>query len=132
METLIREPTLCKLRIFQGQISYPYSAAWIVYPKNPCKSEDSVNCFVTSFTFTVKGLLAPRPTPKQEDQLLSFVRGSVLNVFTTTLHGCRPSLHLQPEEAPCSNEKGTLLVHSLISEIQEQFSVPIGVDVEFV
>jgi hypothetical protein len=45
-------------------------------------------------------LLAPRPTPKMEDHILSAVRDRLFIVFAATLHNWRPFLHSQPEDAP--------------------------------
>ena len=36
-------------------------------------------------------LLAPSPTPKLDDHLLSAVRGCLFNTFAATLHVWRPS-----------------------------------------
>jgi hypothetical protein len=54
-------------------------------------------------------LLAPRPTPKLEDQHLSAVRDSLFNVFAATLHIWRPFLHPQPEDAPCRCNRDPLI-----------------------
>jgi len=51
-------------------------------------------------------LLAPRSTPKLEDHPLSAVRDCLFNIFTATLLIWRPSLHPQPEDAPCRGDKG--------------------------
>ena len=56
--------------------------------------------FLTWLIFYGKELLAPRPTPKLEDHLLSAVHDCVFNIFAATLHIWRPFLHLQPEDAP--------------------------------
>jgi len=53
-----------------------------------------------------EGLLAPRPTPKLEDHPLSAVRNCLFNTFATILRIWRPSLHPQPEDAPCRNDMG--------------------------
>jgi len=48
-------------------------------------------CFVTGYG---EELLAPRPTPKLEDQPLSVVRYCLFNIFAATLHiGGRSSTH---------------------------------------
>jgi hypothetical protein len=44
------------------RISYPYSVAWVHYPKNPSRSE-ALSVFRNKFIFYSEGLLAPRPTP---------------------------------------------------------------------
>jgi hypothetical protein len=41
--------------------------------------------FRNEFVFYGKGLLAPRPTPKMEDHLLSFGRGCLFNIFAANL-----------------------------------------------
>jgi len=51
-------------------------------------------------------LLAPRPTPKLEDHILSAVRDCLLNIFGATLRNRKTSLHPQPEDAPCCGDKG--------------------------
>jgi hypothetical protein len=50
-------------------------------------------------SFYGEELLAPRPTPKQEDHPLSVVRDYLFNVFAATLHIWRPFLHPQPDDA---------------------------------
>jgi len=47
-------------------------------------------------------LLAPRPTPKLRDHLLSAVRDCVLNIYW------RQFLHPKPENAPCSGDRDQL------------------------
>jgi hypothetical protein len=42
--------------------------------------------FVTKIRFYSEELLAPRPTPKLEDQTLSAVRDCIFNIFAATLH----------------------------------------------
>jgi hypothetical protein len=56
--------------------------------------------FRNKFSFYGEELLAPRPTPKLEDQPLSFVRGCLFNIFAANLHSWRPFLHPQPEDPP--------------------------------
>jgi hypothetical protein len=58
--------------------------------------------FCNKVVFYDEGLLAPRPTPKLEDHLMSFVHGYVFCIFTA-------ALHLQSEDAPCCGDKGTHL-----------------------
>jgi hypothetical protein len=66
-------------------------------------------CFVTLyFFFYGEELLAPRPTPKLEDQLLPAVRDRFFNVFAATLHNWRPFLHPQPEDAPGRGDRDPL------------------------
>jgi hypothetical protein len=60
-------------------------------------------------------LLAPRPTPKMEDQPLSAVHACI-RVFAANLHIRRPFLHPQPEDAPCHGDRDPLIMdksHSL-------------------
>jgi hypothetical protein len=59
----------------------------------------SATFFAKKIFFTVKGLLAPRPSPKLEGHPLLFARGCLFNIFTVTLHCWRPFLHPQPEDA---------------------------------
>jgi len=42
--------------------------------------------FCDSASFHGEEFLAPRPTPKFEDHLLSAVRGFLFNIFTSILH----------------------------------------------
>jgi hypothetical protein len=56
--------------------------------------------FRNMVTFYGEELLAPLPTPKMEDHLLSAVRDCLFNVFAATLHIRRPFLHPQPQDAP--------------------------------
>jgi len=56
--------------------------------------------------FYGEGLSAPRPTPKLEDHNLSAVHDCLFNLFAATLRIWRPSLHPQPEDAPCRGDKG--------------------------
>jgi hypothetical protein len=55
-------------------------------------------------------LLAPRPTPKLEDQPLSAVRDCLFNIFAPILHIRRPFLHPQPENAPCRGDRDPIIV----------------------
>jgi hypothetical protein len=43
--------------------------------------------------------------PKLEDNPLSFVHGCLFNIFSSTLHRCRPCLDQQPEDAPCCGDR---------------------------
>jgi hypothetical protein len=63
--------------------------------------------FRNRLVFTVEGLLGPHPTPKLEDNPLSFVRGCLFSIFAATFHSWKPSLHPQPEDAPCCGDKRT-------------------------
>jgi hypothetical protein len=61
--------------------------------------------FCNIVSFYGEELLAPRPTPKQEDHPLSAVRNFLFNIFAATLHIRRPFLHPQPEDAPCCGDR---------------------------
>jgi hypothetical protein len=63
--------------------------------KESVQVRGSFMIFETIF-FMVKGLLAPRPTPKLEGHHFSFVRGCLFNIFAATLHSWRPSSILNP------------------------------------
>jgi hypothetical protein len=84
-------------------ISYPYSTAWVIYPKNPSRSE-ALFVFRNKFNFYSGELLAPLPTTKLEDHPL-FARSCLFNIFIATLHSWRLFLHLQPEYAPCCGDR---------------------------
>jgi hypothetical protein len=83
--------------------------------------------FRNMVTFYGEELLAPRPTPKQEDHLLSAVRDCI---FAATLHIWRPFLHPQPEDAPCRGDRDTLIMvclklkYELIPKLDYQNMVP--------
>jgi hypothetical protein len=66
------------------KISYLYSIAWVVYPKNPSK-------LVALFLWW--RVVTPGPASKQDYHPLSFVRGCLFNIFAATLHSWRPFLH---------------------------------------
>jgi hypothetical protein len=89
LETVIREPTLYKLRMFHLMSIFlclgPLS-------KKSIHVRGSLILFATNFIFYGEGLLAPRPTPKLEDRLLSYVRGCLFNIFAANLQSWRPSL----------------------------------------
>jgi hypothetical protein len=65
--------------------------------------------FRNTLVFYGEELLAPLQTPKLEDHPLSFSLGCLFSIFAANLHSCRPSLHPQPEEAPCCGDEGTHL-----------------------
>ena len=65
--------------------------------------------FVTCLIFYGEELLAPRPTPKLEDHLLSAVRDCLFNTFAATLHVWRPFLHSQSEDAPHRGDRDPLI-----------------------
>jgi hypothetical protein len=62
--------------------------SWV---KNQSRSEALWKITLTYYFFTVRGLLAPRPSSKLEDHALSVVRYCLFNTFTATLHIWRPS-----------------------------------------
>jgi hypothetical protein len=66
--------------------------------------------FVTKINFYTKELLAPRSTPKLEDQTLSAVRECLFNIFAATLHigGCSSIRNLRTRHAMAT---GTHLQH---------------------
>jgi hypothetical protein len=66
--------------------------------------------FRNILSFCGELLLAPPPTPKLEDHLLSAVRDCLFNIFAVTLHIWRPFLRPQTEDAPCCGESDTLIV----------------------
>jgi hypothetical protein len=74
--------------------------------KDAVQAWGSVNCFITS-VFYGEGLLAP--TPKEENHPFSFGCGCLFSVFSATLHCWRPSLSLQPKDAPSCGDKETHL-----------------------
>jgi hypothetical protein len=73
-------------------------------PRESVQVRGALKYFVTNFYG--EGLLAPLPTSKLEDHTLSAVRNWLFNIFTATLRLWRPSLHSQPEDAPCRGDKG--------------------------
>jgi hypothetical protein len=80
---------------------------------------------VTIKIFYGEGLLAPRPTPKLEDHPLLAVCNCLFNIFTVTLHNQRTSLHLQPEDAPCHDDKIPTIILDLIkvTTLAEQYKL---------
>jgi hypothetical protein len=92
----------------EGSLSHSQQPATCPYPEpdqsSPCspslKSYQRISpgprlCIVfrNIVIFYGEELLAPRPTPKLEDHLLSAVRDCI---FAATLHIRRPFLHPQP------------------------------------
>jgi hypothetical protein len=59
-----------------------------------------VKCF-NIVSFYGEELLAPCPTPKLEDHLLTAVHNCLFNVLTATLLIWRPFVLPQPEDMPC-------------------------------
>jgi hypothetical protein len=104
LETVIREPALYKLLTFHN----PNLIS--IFRRLGHLSKEYVQVQV-SFTILLKlifygeGLLAPLPTPKQVDHFLSFVHGSLFNIFAATFHSWSPFLHLQPEDMPCCGDR---------------------------
>jgi len=62
-------------------------------------------------------LLAPSPTPKLEDHPLSAVRDFLFNIFAATLH-IGVILHPQPEDAPFSGDRDTLITKLVCIYVQ--------------
>ena len=60
--------------------------------KKPCEM------FRNIVSFYGEELLAPHPSPKLEDHLLSVVRDCLFNIFAATFHIWRSFLHPQPDE----------------------------------
>jgi hypothetical protein len=56
--------------------------------------------------------LAPRPTPKLEDNPFSGVHNYLFSTFAPTIHICWPFLHPQPEVAPCCSVRDPLKYYS--------------------
>ena len=69
----------------------------------------SCYCFVIRLRFYGDEMLAPRPTPKLVDYLLSVVVDCLFNIFAATFHIRRPFLHAQPEGAPCRSDRDPLI-----------------------
>jgi hypothetical protein len=119
-DIVISEPALYKLLTFHvpnlisifhrlGRLSKESVQVW-----------GSFMIFVTNLFFTVKGLLAPRPTPKLRDHPLSFVCGCLLIIFAATLHSWRLFLHPQPKDTPCCGDRDppksiTIFIYSVES-----------------
>jgi hypothetical protein len=82
--------------------------------------------FRNKFIFYGGGLLAPRPSPKLEDHPLSFVRGSLFDIFAATLHSWRPFLHSQPEGAPCCGQRGKSYVRKSNSKRKQVYFRPLS------
>ena len=59
--------------------------------------------------FMMRSLLAPRPTPKLEDQTLSAVRECSFNNNRSYTPYWRPFLHPQPEDAPYRGDRDPLI-----------------------
>jgi hypothetical protein len=96
LDTVIMEPLLHKLLMFH----VPNLITYAVYPKyrpSPRLSDTLRNKLI----FYDEGLLIARSHPKLEDHALSSVRGCIISEFTAIPHMWRPSLHPQPDDAPC-------------------------------
>jgi hypothetical protein len=103
-ETVIRESALYKLVTFHNPNLISIIHCLGRLSKESIQVRGFVWFFATNLFFTVKGLLAP--TNKPEDHPFSAVCGCLFNVLAATLHSWRPSLHLQPEDVPCCDDKG--------------------------
>jgi hypothetical protein len=88
--------SLCSSPKVGDQVSHSYSTT----------GRGSLKHFVIIKYFYGEGLLAPCPTPKLEDHLLSAVRDCLFNIFAATLRTRRTSLHPQPEDASWRGDKG--------------------------
>jgi hypothetical protein len=73
----------------------------LMLSKESVRVRGALKRFVAIKIFYGEGLLDPRPTHKLEDQPLSAVRDCLFNIFATTLHNQRTSIHQQPKDAPC-------------------------------
>jgi hypothetical protein len=88
----------------------PRSSQWSL-AFGPGRAKESVQVrgalkhFVTKKIYG-ESLSAPRPAPKLEDHTLSAVRNCSFNIFAATFRTRRTSLHPQPENAPCRDDKG--------------------------
>ena len=65
--------------------------------------------FVTWLSLYGEELLLLHPTPKLEDHSVSAVRDCLFNIFAATPHICRPFLHPQLEDAPCSADRDPIV-----------------------
>jgi hypothetical protein len=104
LETVIREPALCKLLTFRKPNLTSVFLCLGRLSRKSVRVLGSLMTFVTNLFFYGEGLLAPRPTSKLEDHRLSFVQGCLFNVFAANIHSWRPSLYPRPEDAPCCGE----------------------------
>jgi hypothetical protein len=76
----------------------PVTFSFQIFSYAPCPVRNNTN-------FYGEGL-APRPAPKLDVHLLSAVLDCLFNIFAATLRIWRTSLHPQPEDAPCRDDKG--------------------------
>ena len=65
--------------------------------------------FVTCLSVNGEELLAPRPTPKLDDDPFSAVLDCLFNIFAATRHIWGPFLHPQPEDAQCHGASEPLI-----------------------
>ena len=71
------------------QVSHPYTTTGkIIVSPGPSLLDE---CFINMIRFYGGELLAPHPTPKLEDHLLSAVHDYLFNIFAATLHIGGPS-----------------------------------------
>ena len=105
----IHTPTshFLKIHLIPRTKSHVHFSFFISYQSiSPCPGH--VFRFRNKVRFYNEELLAPRPTPKLEYHPLSALRDCLFNIFPATLHiGC--ILHPQPEDAPCSGDRDTLI-----------------------
>jgi hypothetical protein len=80
------------------QISYPHSITWVVYPKNPYRSE-ALYKLCKDIYFLRWRVVSQRTTPYR----LSAAAYPIYSQLP--LHSWRPFLHPQPENAPCSGDR---------------------------
>jgi hypothetical protein len=64
--------------------------------------------FLNIIRFYGEEWLAPRPTPKLENNLLSVVRDRLFSMFAATLRICRPFLHPPSKYMPCCGDRDPL------------------------
>jgi hypothetical protein len=123
LETVVGGTSLWKLLIFQVPYLLSLFRCLVIYPKNPSiQVQVLFRLFVTSLFFYCEGLLVPRPSPKLEDNPLSFVCGCLLNIFTATLHSWRLFLHLQPEDVSCCGDRDPPTMASSICGVKTERS----------
>jgi hypothetical protein len=70
----------------------------LLHSQEPANGSEACVWFVTCLSSYGEELLAPRPTPKLEDHLLSAVRDCLFSILAATLHIWRPLHYPQPED----------------------------------
>ena len=78
-----------------------------------CGTRRFISTFTTWLRFYSEGFLAPRSTPKLQDNLLSAVCDCFFNTFAATLHIWAPLLCEQPQKAPCRFDRDPLVMEEL-------------------